>query len=53
MRTLAGGERREFPSVGFYFPNQARGSVSSRAGTESREEEEEEEAQSSCWSEAS
>lgn len=39
MCTFGGGRRREFPSAGFYFTHQARGSGSSRAGMESREEE--------------
>lgn len=36
---FGGGKGREFPSVGFYFTNEACGSASSRAGMESREEE--------------
>lgn len=36
---FGGGKRREFPSVGFYFPNQTCGWVSSRAGVESGVEE--------------
>lgn len=39
MCAFGGGKRRESPSVGFYFPNQACSSVSSRAGMESGEEE--------------
>lgn len=52
MCTFGGGERREFPSVGFYFTSQASGSVSSRAGMESREEGRGK-AQSLWWSKAS